>query len=185
MRVVSSVEWTLMRIAIADRAHQCHTMAWFVLQGKEDPQAITCALVGLDTYIANELKHQSKGGLHAVSWLVDGSSDVREGISCWHEIVQGQTPVRVVGDRSLQRTHPSARTKLVQVSTFVRHASKNGTTYHRIDTGISVQRTGYTYACCLHVMCRTISMSLGTRRHRAHRQCPAGTLHVRVDDRGD
>ena len=41
--------WTLMRIAIADRAHQCHTMAWFVLQGKEDPQAITCALVGLDT----------------------------------------------------------------------------------------------------------------------------------------
>ena len=52
--------WTLMRIAIADRAHQCHTMAWFVLQGKADPQAITCALVGLDTYITNELKHQSK-----------------------------------------------------------------------------------------------------------------------------
>ena len=110
-------------------------MAWFVLQGKEDPQAITCALVGLDTYITNELKHQSKGGLHAVSWLVDGSSDVREGISGWHEIVQGQTPVRVVGDRSLQRTHPSARTKLVQAMCLqhVRSACKQKRHYLPID----------------------------------------------------
>jgi hypothetical protein len=119
-------DWTLMRIGVADRAHRCHTLAWFVLQGQEDPTVITDALLGLDRYIAKVLNAKSLGGLFATTWVLDGSDNVRLGVNDWYEEVRKQTTVPVMGDRSRTRTHPSTKgeLKLLMCIQHVRAACK-------------------------------------------------------------